>query len=82
MLEFSCHTWAFSDLTLPEALGTIARLGFRYADIGSGSNLNTQRAAEHPRKEAADIQADLKLFNLKVGDLYLLLPRISLAADK
>jgi sugar phosphate isomerase/epimerase len=81
MLEFSCHTWAFSDLTLPEALGTIARIGFRYADIGSGSNLNTQRAAEKPRKEAADILADLKLFNLKVSDLYLLLPRISLADE-
>ncbi len=81
MLEFSCHTWAFTDLTLPEALGTIARLGFRYVDIGSGSNLNTQRAAAHPRKEAADIQSDLRLFNLKVSDLYLMLPRISLADE-
>jgi sugar phosphate isomerase/epimerase len=81
MLEFSCHTWAFSDLTLPEALGTIARLGFCYADIGSGSNLNTQRAAENPRKETADILADLNLFNLKVSDLYVLLPRISLADE-
>lgn len=79
MLEFSCHTWAFSDLTLPEALGTIARLGFRYVDIGSGANLNTQRAADKPRKEAGDILSDLKMFNLKVSDLYLLLPRISLA---
>lgn len=78
MLEFSCHTWAFTDLTLPEALGTIARMGFRYVDIGSGSNLNTTRAAENPRKEAADIRADLELFNLKVSDLYLMLPRISL----
>jgi len=81
MLEFACHTWAFSDLTLPEALGTIARMGFRYVDIGSGANLNTQRAAENPRKEAADIRADLDLFNLKVSDLYILLPRISLADE-
>lgn len=81
MLEFACHTWAFTDLTLPEALGTIARLGFRYVDIGSGSNLNTARAAENPRKEAADIRADLDLFNLKVSDLYLMLPRISLPEE-
>lgn len=81
MLEFACHTWAFSDLTLPEALGTIARMGFRYVDIGSGANLNTQRAAENPRKEAADIRADLDLFNLKVSDLYILLPRISLSDE-
>ncbi|MBL8161520.1 MAG: sugar phosphate isomerase/epimerase [Anaerolineae bacterium] len=81
MIEFSCHTWAFSDVTLPEALGTIARLGFRYVDIGSGANLNTARAAENPRKEAEDIRADLELFNLKVSDLYLLLPRISLADE-
>jgi len=78
MLEFACHTWAFNDFTLPEALGTIARLGFRYADIGSGANLNTQRAAENPRKAADDIRADLDLFNLKISDLYLMLPRISL----
>lgn len=78
MLEFACHTWAFNDLTLPEALGTIARLGFRYADIGSGANLNTQRAAENPRGAAAEIRDDLELFDLKISDLYLMLPRISL----
>ena len=66
---------------MPEALGTIARLGFRYVDIGSGSNLNTQHAAENPRKEAAEIRTDLALFNLKVSDLYLMLPRISLADE-
>lgn len=81
MLEFSCHTWAFTDLTLPEALGTIARLGFRYADIGSGTNFNAARAADSPLRAAQDIRADLDLFNLRVGDLYLMLPRISLADE-
>jgi sugar phosphate isomerase/epimerase len=81
MLEFACHTWAFTDLTLPEALGTIARLGFRYVDIGSGSNLNTARAADNPVKAASEITADLELFNLKVSDLYLMHPRISLADE-
>lgn len=81
MIEFACHTWAFSDLTLTEALGTIARLGFRYADIGSGPNLNAPRAATDPLRAAAEIKGDLALFNLKLSDLYLLLPRISLADD-
>jgi sugar phosphate isomerase/epimerase len=81
MLEFACHTWTFTDLTLPEALGTIARLGFRYVDIGSGNNLNVQRAAENPRKLADEIRADLELFNLKLSDLYLMLPHISSTDD-
>src|SRR5687768_8690288 len=82
MLEFACHSWAFNDFTLPEALATIARLGFRYADIGSGANLNTQRAAENPRKAAEEIRTDLDLFNLKISDLYLMLPRISLPEEE
>lgn len=81
MLQFACHTWAFTDLTLPEALGTIARMGFRYVDIGSGAHVNTQRAAENPRQAAAEIRAELELFNLKLSDLYLMLPRISLADE-
>jgi sugar phosphate isomerase/epimerase len=81
MLEFGCHTWALNDLTLPEALGTIARLGFRYVDIGSGPHLNTTRAAENPTGLAAEIRADLELFNLQLSDLYLLHPRISLADE-
>jgi sugar phosphate isomerase/epimerase len=81
MLEFACHTWAFTDLTLPEALGTIARMGFRYVDIGSGNNLNVQRAADNPRKLADEIRADLELFNLKLSDLYLMLPHISSADE-
>ncbi len=81
MLEFACHTWAFNDLTLPEALGTIARLGFRYVDIGSGPTLNAPRAAENPRAVAEEIRRDLQLFNLKLSDLYLMLPRISLADE-
>lgn len=81
MIEFSCHTWAFNDLTLPEALGTIARLGFRYVDIGSGPNLNAPRAAANPRKVAAEIVSDLETFNLKISDIYLMLPRISVADE-
>jgi len=80
-MEFSCHTWAFNDLTLSEALGTIARMGFRYVDIGSGQNLNAAKAAVNPQRAAAEIAEDLLIFNLKVSDLYLMLPRISTPED-
>lgn len=82
MIEFACHTWAFNDLTLAEALGTIARLGFRHVDIGSGPGLNTARATANPRREAVEIHDDLEAYNLKVSDLYLMLPRISAADDE
>jgi sugar phosphate isomerase/epimerase len=76
-MEFACHTWTFNDLTLREALGTIARLGFRYVDIGSGQSLNAPKAAARPRQIAAEITEDLTIYNLKLSDLYLMLPRIS-----
>jgi sugar phosphate isomerase/epimerase len=76
-MDFACHTWAFNDLTLTEALGTIARLGFRYVDIGSGPHLNAAKAAADSERVAAEIKVDLDLFNLKLSDLYLMLPRIS-----
>jgi sugar phosphate isomerase/epimerase len=78
-MQFSCHTWGFNDLTLPEAMGTIARMGFRYVDIGTGPHVNIARAAAPAtRADAiAEVQGDLEMFNLKVADLYLLLPRIS-----
>jgi len=77
--EFSCHTWGFNDLTLVEALGTIARMGFRYVDIGTGVHLNlAQLAQSHNRQQLViDLIENLKVFNLKVADLYLMLPRIS-----
>lgn len=83
-MEFSCHTWAFNDLTLPEALGTIARLGFRYVDLGSGPHLNLQRAAKLSTRTRTvnEIRGDLETFNLNLSDLYLTLPRISVADEE
>lgn len=83
-MQFSCHTWAFNDLTLVEALGTIARLGFRYVDIGTGPHLNVSRVAQSASRQKLidEILTDLKLFNLKVADLYLMLPRISADDEK
>ncbi|HVU14529.1 MAG TPA: sugar phosphate isomerase/epimerase family protein [Phototrophicaceae bacterium] len=78
MIEFSCHTWTFSDLTLPEALGTIARLGFRYVDVG----LAASKAPSDARRAAQEIKNDLLLYNLRLADLYLMLPRISLPDER
>lgn len=80
-MEIACHSWAFNDLLLPEALGTIARLGFRMVDIGSGPHLNHARAATRPRETADELLNDLTMFNLKLGDVYLMLPRISIADE-
>ncbi len=81
MVEFSCHTWSFSDLLLSEALGTIARLGFRQVDLGGGRGLNLAQAAQQPRALADDVRADLLMYNLSVSDVYPLLPHISLRQD-
>ena len=82
-MDLSCHSWAFNDLTLPEALGTIARMGFRYVDLGSGSHFNIVRAASPTTRKAVyeELQADLQMFNLKLADVYLMLPRISISDE-
>lgn len=79
---FSAHTWSFADLTLPEALGTIARLGFRFVDIGSGSGWSAQAAANNPRKVAQEIREDLDRYDLTLSDLYLMHPWITTAGER
>lgn len=81
-IEFACHTWALNHLLLPEALGTIARLGFRYVDLGSGPHIDTERVAKNPRAVATQIKRDLATFNLRLSDVYLMLPRISLKDER
>jgi sugar phosphate isomerase/epimerase len=79
-MEFSCHIWGFNDMRLQEALGTIARLGFRYVDIGTGTHFNPARAIDANERQALfkEIREGLKLYNLKVADMYFFLQRISL----
>ncbi|MDQ7037196.1 MAG: sugar phosphate isomerase/epimerase, partial [Anaerolineae bacterium] len=83
-MEFSCHIWAFDDLRLQEALGTIARLGFRYVDMGTGAHFNLARALDNDERKAMfrELREQLDLFNLDVADMVLFLPRISLADEK
>ncbi len=80
-MQIAFHTWGLTDLTLSEALGTIARMGFRWVDLGSGQNFNAAKAAANPARAAEEIVEDLTLFNLKISDLYLMLPRISAAEE-
>jgi len=79
-MQIACHSWSFNDLTLPEALGTIARLGFRAVDLGSGAHFSLSRAVNTNTRRALaeEIRGDLALFNLRLADVYVLLPRISL----
>ncbi|MBI5957139.1 MAG: sugar phosphate isomerase/epimerase [Chloroflexi bacterium] len=79
-MRIACHAWAYNNLPLEEAVGTIARLGFRYIDLGTGPHLDAARAAAQPEAEAATILKLLKQFDLVLTDLYLMLPLIN-AAD-
>jgi sugar phosphate isomerase/epimerase len=81
MIEFACHTWGFNDQPLATALGTVARLGFRYVDLGSGPHLDVVAATAEPGKTADTYRELLETFNLRVSDLYIMLPRISVADD-
>lgn len=78
-MEFGCHTWGFTDLPLKQALGTIARMGFRYVDIGSGAHWDALAARQNPHESAHAIRTLLTRYNLQVSDVYLMLPRISMA---
>ncbi len=73
-MQIACHAWAYNNLSLEDAVGTIARLGFRYIDLGSGPHLDISRAAAYPEAEAATIQQLLASFDLTLTDLYLMLP--------
>jgi sugar phosphate isomerase/epimerase len=76
-LQIACHAWAYNNLPLEEAIGTIARLGFRYVDLGSGPHLEINRAAAYPEAEAETIRQLIDKFALTLTDLYLMLPHIN-----
>lgn len=76
-MRIACHAWAYNDLPLNEAVGTIARLGFRFIDLGSGPHLDFGRAAAYPESEASTIRQLLEKFDLTLTDLYLMLPAIN-----
>lgn len=73
----ACHAWGYNNLPLEQAAGTIARLGFRAIDLGTGPHLDTTRAANTPNAEATVIRGLLARFNLTLTDLYIMLPQIN-----
>jgi sugar phosphate isomerase/epimerase len=73
----ACHAWAYNNLPLEAALGTIARLGFRYVDLGTGPHLNINRVIAQPQAEAAAIRTMLDRFDLSLTDFYIMLPHIN-----
>lgn len=82
MIEFACETTAFSDLRLSEALGTIARLGFRYADLNINAHLNVVKIIADPRRIATEVTTDLRVYNLKLANVSLALPADLLSDDE
>ncbi len=77
MLELACHAWGYNNLPLKEALGTIARLGFRYVDLGTGPHLDLQRATQEPQATAERIRLLLEDYHLSLTDLYFMLPHVN-----
>lgn len=76
-LALACHSWAFNDRSLEDAVGTIARLGFRYMDIGSGPHLPLEQAANNPQSEARRIRQIVADFDVEITDVYFMLPYIN-----
>lgn len=77
MLPIACHAWSYNNLSLENTIGTIARLGFRYIDLGMGPHLDEMNLVRHPLGEAARLKQLLADFALELTDLYLLLPEIN-----
>ncbi len=77
MLNIACHAWGYNNLPLVEALGTIARLGFRYVDLGTGPHIDIAQATKEPVAAAKNIRVLLDDFHLGLTDLYLLLPHVN-----
>lgn len=77
MAQIACHTWAYDHLPLRSAIGTIARLGFRAVDIGSGSHLNLGQVAHNPEYHAREVRQMLADFNVWVSDVYLVMTLIN-----
>lgn len=73
-MRIACHAWTFNNLPLEDAVSSVARLGFRYIDLGSGPHLDVRRAAAEPDAQASAVLSLLARFDLTLTDLYLLLP--------
>lgn len=76
-MQLACHAWGYNNISLHEAVATIARLGFNYIDLGTGPHIDVLRATSEPESAAESIRLLLDDFNLQLTDLYLMLPHIN-----
>ncbi len=76
-MQIACHTWAYDHLSLREAVGTIARLGFRAVDIGSGPHLKLGDIARDPEGYGQEVRQIAVDFNMVISDLYLVMTHIN-----
>ena len=77
MLDFACHSWGFNNRSFEEAVATIARLGFRNIDLGTGPHIDLVQAAQNAKSFAETINRTLSDVDLKLTDFYLMLPYIN-----
>lgn len=80
MIELACHVGGLGTSVLDEALGTAARLGFRWVDLPSGL-VDLDRAIAQPVTEASAIRSALSEFNLMLTDFDLSLPEFNAPDD-
>jgi len=80
MIKFSCHSANYSEMSLSEASGTVARMGFSYVDLSTEPHFPVADMSN--RKKIAEIRDLLSLYHLKVADLYLTLPDLMTDARK
>jgi sugar phosphate isomerase/epimerase len=58
-------------------MGTIARLGFRAVDIGSGPHLNLGEIAQNPEAHGRQVRQIAHDFQLVISDVYLVMTHIN-----
>ena len=68
MLEIAFHCGGLSSVSLEQALGTAARLGFRYVALDS-AHIDLKRAVDQPASEAAAIRELLRDFHLELVEV-------------
>ncbi|MHB8626938.1 MAG: sugar phosphate isomerase/epimerase family protein [Aggregatilineales bacterium] len=76
IIQLACHLGGLGAKTLDDALGTAARLGFRYVDLPS-TLVDLKRVVTQSTTEADTIRAALSEFNLTLTDFDLSLPEFN-----
>jgi sugar phosphate isomerase/epimerase len=76
-MQIACHAWAYTNLSLREAVGTIARLGFRAVDIGSGPHFSLGTVAQDPIGFGRHVRQIVSDFDMEISDVYLVMTHVN-----